>query len=47
MAREEMREAGPLAVMLYPIIAIGNIGCGLLRLTCGTCDDRPDYEYQY
>jgi len=31
MARDEMREAGPLAVMLYPIIAIGTLGRGLSR----------------
>ncbi len=45
--RNEMREAGPLAVMLYPIIAIGTIGSALLRLLCGTCDEANDYEYQY
>jgi nitrate reductase NapE component len=46
MARE-MREAGPLAVMLYPIIAVGTIGAALLRLICGPCDEANDYEYQF
>ena len=43
----EMREAGPLAVMLYPIIAVGALGRGLLRLVCGPCDECQEYEYQF
>ncbi len=43
----DMREIGPLAILLFPIIAIGAIGCGLLRLILGPCDDAEDYEYQY
>ncbi len=47
MARDEMREAGPLAILLYPIIAIGTLGRGLLRLVCGPCDEPNEYEYQF
>jgi hypothetical protein len=43
----DMREIGPLAILLFPIIAIGTIGCGLLRLILGPSGDCRDYEYQY
>ena len=46
MARE-IRDAGPLAIVLIPVIAIGEIGSALLRLVLGSCEEDNDYEYQY
>jgi len=43
----DMKEIGPLAILLFPIVAIGAIGCGLLRLMLGPSGESRDYEYQY
>jgi len=45
--KREMRETGPLAILLYPVLAIGAVGSALLRLICGPCDETDGYGYQY
>jgi hypothetical protein len=43
----EIRETGPLGILLCPVIAIGTIGTALLRLVLGPCDEGNEYEYQF
>ena len=43
----EIRETGPLGILLYPVIAIGTIGTALLRFVLGPCEEGNDYEYQF
>ncbi len=45
--KRDTREIGPLAILLYPVIAIGEIGSALLRLALGPCGEGNDYEYEY
>ncbi len=44
---DEVRETGPVTLLLYPIVAIGAISARILRLFCGNCNRQTDYEYQF
>jgi hypothetical protein len=44
---EEVRETGPVTLLLYPVVAIGAIAARILRLFCGNCNRQTDYEYQF